>query len=112
MKKLTDTPSGLQVIEKDGEPEYAVLPYREYLALVAGEATTPHAVVERHITGDVSLIKAWREHKGLTQKEVAAKLGMTQAAIAQIEKNGSRPHKGTLARIASALEIKPELLME
>ncbi len=111
-ERTKNDPSGVTLIEKNGEPEYAVLPYREYLDLLAGEPTFPNAVVKRHVSDGVSLIRAWREYKGMTQKEVADKLGMSQAGLAQIEKSDA-PHKhSTLAKIAAVLEIDVEQLKE
>lgn len=33
----------------------------------------PHEVVERSVLENITLIKAWREHLGLTREEVAAR---------------------------------------
>lgn len=68
----------------------------------------PHDVVSRMVDG-ASAIRAWREHLGLTQLEVAERLGVTQSAYAQQEVS-MRPRKATRARIASALGIAPAQL--
>lgn len=65
----------------------------------------PHEVVGYMVNDDLSLIAAWRKYRGLTQEELAAKIGTSQPAMATMEKKGSRPQKGTLAKLASALNV-------
>lgn len=98
--------------DEDGAPAYVVLPYLEYLAVVDqpdDDVTFPHDVVGMHCNG-MPLIKAWRKYLKLTQTEVASKLNITQAAYSQIEK--SKPHKATLEKVAKALNIQVEQLMD
>jgi len=101
-----------QVIEQNGKPAFAVVPYSEFITLVRPKGTIPHAVVEANLIGDISLPRAWREHLGLTQKEVAKKAGMTQAALSQLEKTKARPRKATLEKLARALDLTVEQLRE
>ncbi|MEI8172960.1 MAG: helix-turn-helix transcriptional regulator [Deltaproteobacteria bacterium] len=54
------------------------------------------------------MIRAWREHIGITQRELAARIGVTQAAVAKLEKPDARPRRATLGKIAEALEISIE----
>lgn len=49
-------------------------------------------------------IKQKRLELGLTQKELAAKLGVDQSAVAQWEKGKTGPHRGKLNKIAEVLE--------
>jgi HTH-type transcriptional regulator/antitoxin HipB len=51
-----------------------------------------------------------REHVGLTQAELAARIGSTQPAVARLEAGGSIPSIATLRRIATALGF--ELVVE
>ena len=67
-------------------------------------------MVERVILGKLTPIRAWREQLGLTQAEVATRMGISQAAFAQIEAPGARPRKSTLRRVAQALGIQLEQL--
>jgi DNA-binding XRE family transcriptional regulator len=54
-------------------------------------------------------IRAWREHLGLTQTEVARRLGISQSAYAQQE--AKEPvRKATREKIAQALGIAPAQL--
>lgn len=50
-------------------------------------------------------IKKFRKLKGLTQKELAEKLGITQKSVAQYERTNKLPKLETLLYIADALDI-------
>ena len=93
-----------------GKPAFAVIPYAEYLSLSAPRAPTiPNAVVDKVINKGMTPIRAWREHLGLTQAEVAHRLGISQSAYAQHE--AKEPvRKPTREKIAKALGIVPEQL--
>ena len=96
---------------EEGKPIFAVVPYDEYLDLVARrdrDITIPHAVVGANVIEGKSMIRAWREYKKLTQKQMAEKLGITQSAYSQLEKPGAKPRYATLEKIASALGIMVE----
>lgn len=69
----------------------------------------PMEVVHKEVDG-VSPITAWREYRGLTQKELAQRPGVTQAQVAKWERPSTRARKTTLAKIALALECDPALL--
>ena len=55
-------------------------------------------------------IKAWREYMGLTQAEVSSRMGISQAALAQMESPEGRPRKATLRKVAEAFGISLEQL--
>lgn len=61
---------------------------------------------------DKSLIRAWREHLGLTQEEVASRMGVTRAAYTQMEAADAKPRRATLVKIATALGVIVEQLTE
>jgi transcriptional regulator with XRE-family HTH domain len=72
-------------------------------------ATIPNAVVNQVINKNMTPIRAWREHLGLTQTEVARRLGISQSAYAQ--QGAKEPlRKATREKIAKALGIAPEQL--
>jgi predicted transcriptional regulator len=50
----------------------------------------PQAIVEANVIHGVSMIRAWREHLGLTQAEVAARANMKQPALARLERGGRK----------------------
>jgi transcriptional regulator with XRE-family HTH domain len=68
----------------------------------------PHKVVGLTIKKGFTLARAWREYLGLTQKEVAGKMGITQAALSQMESSKKKLRNATLEKLASALGIEVE----
>ncbi len=105
MSALTDAlPKGMTIIEKDGAPEYVVVPYREFMRLFdKAESLIPNEVVSRYVDCD-SIVRAWREYLGLTQAEVAERMGITQGAYSQMECSTTlRP--ASRRKIAEALGI-------
>lgn len=50
-------------------------------------------------------IKLTRQNKKMSQKELADKLNISQAAISQFEKNSTTPKLDTIKKIANALEV-------
>lgn len=73
------THTDVQIINNRlGLPEFAVLPYSEYLKLVNKkeintENVVPSNVVDMVFIKGYSPTKAWRIHLGLSQEEVAEK---------------------------------------
>lgn len=108
---MMNAPTNIQVINgPDGVPAFVVVPYAEYMAQHAREHDLiPHAVVRRALSDDVSPVRAWREHLGLTQAEMAKRLGVTQSAYAQQE-GSDRLRKSTREKIAAALGITADQL--
>ncbi|MCZ2103256.1 MAG: helix-turn-helix transcriptional regulator [Comamonadaceae bacterium] len=97
------------LVGADGQPAFVVVPYAEFVRMTGfSPGTIPHAVVSAQVDG-ASAIKAWREHLRLTQAEVAARMGITQAAFAQMEV-ARRPRKATLQKVAEALGLQVEQL--
>lgn len=107
-----------QTIEFNGTPAFVLVPVEDFrkiqplLANAAAPAGIPHAVVKANIVGGKRLIRAWREHLGQTQDEVAAKAGISQPALAKIERPGARPRRATLQRIADAMGLAVEQIEE
>lgn len=58
------------------------------------------------------LIKFYREKKGITQDELAAKLNTNQARISQWETDAARPRRPAIARIAKALDVPVQSLLD
>jgi DNA-binding XRE family transcriptional regulator len=105
-----------QIIEgSDGKPLFAVIPYDEYKKLIDRrdrEVTIPHKVVGLNVIEGKSMVRAWREYKKVTQKKMAAKMGISQAAYSQMEKPEANLRRATLDKIATALGINVEQLTE
>ncbi|MFN8439654.1 MAG: helix-turn-helix transcriptional regulator [Caldilineaceae bacterium] len=97
--------------DASGAIQYVVVPYEDFLRLGSRqEHGVPNAVAEKVLIGKLTPIRAWREQLGLTQTEVAARMGISQAAFAQIEAPEAKPRKSTLRRVAQALGIQLEQL--
>lgn len=106
----------VQIIHLDGKPAFAVVPYEQYLAMTTsnGEepARIPNEVVGLQVEQGLSLVAAWRTHKGLSQLELGERLGISQSAVAQMEKPGTKPQHKTLQKIAGALGVTVEQLTQ
>ena len=99
-----------QIIRQGEDPLFVLVPYDEYIDLIRDEdLSIPHEVVEKHIMEEKTMIKAWREYKGISQKELAKKIGISQAALSQMETRGTE-RKSSVEKLAKALEIEPEQL--
>lgn len=106
MNALTDP----QIIMSDNKPAFAVIPWetyqeltRQYVADV--DVWIPHDVVKATLLGDVSIIRAWREYFDLTQEQLAQRAGLSQPALARLEKADANPRTSTLKKLADAMGI-------
>lgn len=99
------------IVGQDGKPAFVVVPYDRFRRMQGGftRGTVPNAVTNAAFDRGVSPIAAWREHLGVTQAEVASRVGITQAAYAQMER-AKRPRKATLEKVAAALGLEAEQL--
>ncbi|MBL8351565.1 MAG: helix-turn-helix transcriptional regulator [Burkholderiaceae bacterium] len=80
------------IVGQDGRPAFVVVPYEQFRRMKGGftQGTDPNEVVNLSFERGVSPMAAWGEHFGLTQSEVAARIGITQAACAQMERDPAR----------------------
>jgi len=106
MNALTES---VQILRNaEGQPAFAVIPFADYQAFVKGKAKAapgiPAAVVDLAMDNEWSAARAWREHKELTQVEVARRMGITQGAYAQLEAKKTI-RKSSREKIARALDI-------
>jgi transcriptional regulator with XRE-family HTH domain len=56
-------------------------------------------------------LKEWRERRLLTQRELAAKAGMSAGQVNRIERGVHRPRLSTIRRLAEALDVSPDELV-
>ncbi len=109
-------PIDVQIIKQAGRPVFAVLPYDQYLKLTQQSAESeiyiPHEVIGLCIEKGLSLLAAWRTYKGLSQSELAERMGITQPGIAQMERPGAKLQRRTLEKVATALGVHPEQLTD
>jgi predicted transcriptional regulator len=119
------------VIERNGAPEWAVLPYAEYERLISmlesmqdvaevtrvraalergEEETIPDEVVERLLAGE-SPLRVWREYRGLSQIALAESAQVTQGMVTMIETGKRKGQAMTLKRLAEVLRIDVDDLL-
>lgn len=110
-------PTEIQTILQNGKPAFVVIPYEEYLRPVPDatkripdDGTVPHEVMRYVLRENYSLPRAWREYLGFTQADVAARMHITQSALAQME-TSNRPRRATLEKLATALGVSVEQLV-
>jgi DNA-binding XRE family transcriptional regulator len=115
----------VQVINLNGQPEYAVLPYADYQRLLeqaemledveaydnaradlasGKEELIPSNVALSLVRGD-NPIRVWREYRKLTQIQLAKEAGITDSFLSQIEAGKRKASVGVLSAIASALKL-------
>lgn len=114
----------VQVIEKDGKPEWAVIPYDEYeqlredaemlqdiraydeakKAVAAGEELVPGEVTYALLDG-VNPVRVWREHRGMSRKQLAEAAGISAAYLIQIESGKKKGDPEALGAIAQELGL-------
>jgi DNA-binding XRE family transcriptional regulator len=115
----------IQVIERNGKPEYAVVPYHSYLRLMEEaemladirdyDATTqalargeeeliPSRVTYSLLDGE-NPVKVWREYRRLTPQQLADAVGITLTQLTQIETGQRKGTTAVLTRLAKALRI-------
>ena len=121
----------VQIIEKNGKPEWAVIPFSEYKklrealedaedikdietnlkAIQEGKEITVPGEVTFAILDGTNPIRAWREYKQIKMNELANKVGISSAYLSQIENGKRNPTIDTLKSIAKELAIDIEMLI-
>ena len=120
-----------QTIELNGQ-KWVILPHKQYLDMVDDiedyydlpnlakikerldqglEETYPASLVDELTNPDNSPVKVFRKYRGLTQKELAEKVGVSLAQIKKIEGKDSDGSIKTLKKIAKVLNVEPGELL-
>ncbi len=111
----------VQVIRRNGKREWAVIPYDEYerlrdaaelaedaelarKALERNEEFFPVEVVDRLLGGE-NPIRVFRNHRGMTQRQLAKDVGIDPAYLSQIETGKRTGSTRVLRAIATALGV-------
>lgn len=68
------------------------------------EELLPAAFAKRLLKGE-NPIRVWRDHRGMTAKALAAKAGLGQAYVSQVETGVRDGTVDTLKKIAAALDV-------
>jgi len=122
--------SSVQIIEKDGDPQFAVMPigmYREIIEKLKGaddhsaidqaiidnrQGTTIPAEIVNAVLAGVTPLRAWRENARLTLECLASQVGVSKGYLSQIE-NRCKP--GTLSlyrKLSEVLKVPIDDLIE
>jgi DNA-binding Xre family transcriptional regulator len=115
----------VQIIRRDGKPEWAVIPYETYVKMVdeaemlqcvreydaakaalesGDEELIPSEVVYAVMDGD-NPIKVWREHRQMTGPQLAEAVGIDLLDLSEIETGQRVGTTETLTAIAGALRV-------
>ena len=114
----------VQVIKKNGKPEWAVVPYEDYqrlleeaemlqdireydeakLSIAKGEELIPSEVTYAILDGK-NPIRVWREYRGMTQQAVAEKAGISKPYLSQLESGQRKGTTEVLSAVAKALNV-------
>ncbi|WNF48522.1 helix-turn-helix domain-containing protein [Pseudomonas sp. SG20056] len=83
----------VQVIERDGQPEYAVLSWAQYQALLqaAGRAPEVAAVAVDASKPALSQLVTLREAKGMSAEQLARNVGISPHYLSMIESGERLP---------------------
>ncbi|NIE77218.1 helix-turn-helix transcriptional regulator [Pantoea sp. Tr-811] len=90
---------GIQVISRDGQPEYAVVPWEQYQALLKAAGQAPAEVAagaEEQGPAPASLpafseVAQLRQAKGIAPEQLARNVGVSPAYLAMIESGERQP---------------------
>lgn len=120
--------SEVQVIQKDGKPVFYVVPAEMWervsgrvedaddvaafdRAVAADDGATIPGAVAFAIADGVHPLKAWREHRGMTQDALATASGISKPYISQIESGKRRGYTATFRTLANALQAPWDTLV-
>ena len=121
----------VQVIARDGNPEWAVIPYGEYQELLTsaemlqdiqdydlamqriadGEELIPSEITYAILDG-ANPVRVWREYRGLTQQALADQAEISTSYLSQIESGKRTGTAAVLSRLAAALNLDIDDLIE
>ena len=126
-----DLAGRVQVIEQDGEPWFAVVPWKDWrdiavalenqadanlvarseVRIAAGEETIPGEVINAILLDGETPLAAYRKWRGLKQVELAARAGLNQAYVSELEAGKKTPSLEALQDLAAALDLDVGLLI-
>jgi DNA-binding XRE family transcriptional regulator len=120
----------VKILEADGKPAFAIVPYDEYRALLelaedandaaalarfakrfskGKEETVPAGVVDAILAGEPPL-RVWRQHRGMSAAALAAAAGITAAHISKLESGKGDPSLSLLRKLSRVLDVDIDVL--
>ncbi len=121
----------VQIIEKDGQPEWVVISYGEYLEILeqaemmedirdfdrikqrveSGEEEIIPIELAFGLASGENPIKAWREYRGYIQQQLADMAGISVPFLSQIESGKRNAATKTMKKLAKALNVSVDDLL-
>ena len=109
------------ILDDKGQPAFVVIPWRDYERLASGEEyydraiadngeSFPIEVVDQLLAGK-NPISVYRNHRGMTQRALAAAAGINAVYLSQIETGKRTGSARTLAALAKALRVTVDDLL-
>jgi DNA-binding XRE family transcriptional regulator len=104
----------IQIIARDGEPEYAVLPWAHYQALLKAAgitdssplaATVSQAAAPANDLPGLDQLRSLREGKGIAIEALARKVGISPSYLALIESGERQPDAAIRRSLAWELTV-------
>ena len=111
------------ILDDGGKPAFAVIPWQEYVRLEMVDADTgltdeeiydqaksvggesfPIEVADRLLAGEKA-VRVYRDHRGMTQKQLARSAGINALYLSQIERGRRTGSARTLSALAEALGV-------
>lgn len=117
--------SGVQIIEKNGEPEFAVIPIDEFERMRAAledaediadierfrarlargeEEEIPAGMVDRLLAGE-SALKVWLEYRKIEPKDLCEAARISKGYLSQLESGGRKGTIDVWRRLAQVLNV-------
>ena len=111
------------ILDDGGKPAFAVIPWQEYVRLEmvgadagltdeeiydqaksVGVESFPIKVADRLLAGEKA-VRVYRDHRGMTQKQLARSAGINALYLSQIERGRRTGSARTLSALAEALGV-------
>lgn len=115
------------ITDNKGAPAFAVVPWNEYerlragggedAALIAagnaarGEEAFPAAIARRLAKGEPP-VRVFREWRGLTQQELSSRSGVANQYISQLERGVRNAGRVVARKLAPALSVSMDALLD
>ncbi|WP_313517037.1 helix-turn-helix transcriptional regulator [Pseudomonas sp.] len=94
----------VQVISRDGEAEYAVVPWAEYQALLAAAGRRPVEMAPASESADsLAGLASQRETLGLSREQLARQVGISPSYLELIERGEREPDAAIRRSLTFAL---------
>lgn len=96
------TPRHYDELIERAENAAAVAAYRR----TRKEEAFPAELLDQMLAGETPL-RVWRRHRGMTQQELANKIGISKSHLSEVESGKSEFSQSTLRKAAKAMDIDP-----